>query len=122
VLVSFNIRLGSEEVEHILGHSGARMVFVDHELSDVVEGADLPTVRFDDTGAPGETRTKRLRRGGSPEHFELSVLDEEEAISITYTVHLGVVTHPAAQHVKRGLTVTTGGAPPHPLCSRRRRS
>ena len=54
VLVSVNTRLGREEVVHILRHSGARMVFVDHELAHLVEGAGLPTVRIDDTGAPGD--------------------------------------------------------------------
>ena len=202
VLVSVNTRLGREEVVRILGHSGARMVFVDHELAHLVDGAGLLTVRIDDTGAPGDPYEDFLA-GGSPEHFELPVLDEEETISINYTsgttgqpkgvmytyrgaylnalvealqanlrpesvqlwvvpmfhcngwcftwavtamgarhvclrkvdpgamwelfdregithynaaptVHLGVVTHPAAQRVERGLTVTTGGAPPSP--------
>jgi fatty-acyl-CoA synthase len=202
VLVSVNTRLGREEVEHILRHSGARMVFVDHELAHLVDGAGLPTVRIDDTGAPGDPYEDFLA-GGSPEHFELPVLDEEETISINYTsgttgqpkgvmythrgaylhslaealqanlrpesvllwvvpmfhcngwcftwavtamggrhvclrkvdagamwelfdregithyggaptVQLGVVSHPSAHRVERGLTVTTGGAPPSP--------
>ena len=202
VLVSINTRLGREEVLHILGHSGARMVFVDHELAHLVDAADLPTVRIDDTGAPGDPYEDFLA-GGSPEHFELPVLDEEETISINYTsgttgepkgvmytyrgaylnslvealqvnlrpesvqlwvvpmfhcngwcftwavtamgarhvclrkvdpgtmwelfhregithynaaptVHLGVVTHPAAERIARGITATTGGAPPSP--------
>ena len=202
VLVSINTRLGREEVLHILGHSGARMVFVDHELAHLVDAADLPTVRIDDTGAPGDPYEDFLA-GGSPEYFELPVLDEEETISINYTsgttgepkgvmytyrgaylnslvealqvnlrpesvqlwvvpmfhcngwcftwavtamgarhvclrkvdpgtmwelfhregithynaaptVHLGVVTHPAAERIARGITATTGGAPPSP--------
>ena len=202
VLVSVNTRLGREEVEHILEHSGARMVFVDHELAHLVDGGGLRTVRIDDTGAPGDPYEDFLA-GGSPERFEVPVLGEEETISINYTsgttgqpkgvmythrgaylnalvealqanlrpesvnlwvvpmfhcngwcftwavtamgarhvclrkvdpgamwelfdrerithyngaptVHLGVVTHPAAHRVERGLTVTTGGAPPSP--------
>ena len=70
VLVSINTRLGREEVLHILGHSGARMVFVDHELAHLVDAADLPTVRIDDTGAPGDPYEDFLA-GGSHEHFEL---------------------------------------------------
>ena len=31
------------------------------------------------------------------------------------TVHLGVVTHPAAHRLQREITVTTGGAPPSPI-------
>ena len=84
VLVSVNIRLGREEVVQILQHSGARMVFVDHELAHLVDTAGLPTVRIDDTGAPGDPYEDFLA-GGSPEHFELPVLDEEDTISINYT-------------------------------------
>lgn len=45
VLVSVNTRLGREEVAQILEHSGARMVFVDHELAPLVDGTGLSTVR-----------------------------------------------------------------------------
>jgi fatty-acyl-CoA synthase len=84
VLVSVNTRLGRDEIAHILEHSGARMVFADHELAHLVEGSGLPTVRIDDTGAPGDPYEDFLA-GGSPEHFELPVLDEEDTITINYT-------------------------------------
>jgi fatty-acyl-CoA synthase len=202
VLVSINTRLGRAEVAQILEHSGARMVFADHELAHLVDDTGLPTVRIDDTGAP-EDPYEDFLAGGSPEHFERAVLDEEDTISINYTsgttgrpkgvmytyrgaylnalvealhanlrpdsvqlwvvpmfhcngwcftwavtamgarhvclrkvdhgamwelferegithynaaptVHLGVVAHPSARRLERGLTVTTGGAPPSP--------
>jgi fatty-acyl-CoA synthase len=202
VLVAINTRLNRDEVGYILEHSGARMVFVDHELAHLVEGSGLPTVRIDDTGAPDDPYEEFLA-GGSAERFEVPVEHEEQSISINYTsgttgrpkgviyshrgaylnalmealeshlrpesvllwvvpmfhcngwcftwavtamgarhvcmrkvdpaaiwelidreqvshyngaptVHLGVVTHPSAHSVERGLTVTIGGAPPSP--------
>jgi fatty-acyl-CoA synthase len=202
VLVAINTRLNRDEVAYILEHSDARMVFVDHELAHLVERSELPTVRIDDTGAPGDPYEDFLATG-SPEHFEVPVQDEEQTISINYTsgttgrpkgviyshrgaylnalmealeshlrpdsvllwtvpmfhcngwcftwavtamgarhvclrkvdpeaiwelfdreqvthyngaptVHLGVVTHPAAHRLERGATVTIGGAPPSP--------
>jgi len=202
VLVAINTRLGRDEVAYILRHSGARMVFADHELLHLVEGCGLPTIRIDDTGAPGDPYEEFLV-GGFPEPCEVPVADEEQMISINYTsgttgrpkgvmythrgtylnslmealeshlrpdsvflwvvpmfhcngwcftwaatavgarhvcmrkpdpatmwelfdregvthyngaptVHLGVVTHPAAHRLQREITVTTGGAPPSP--------
>ena len=202
VLVAINTRLNRDEMAYILEHSGACMVFVDHELAHLVEGSRLPTVRIDDTGAPDDPYEAFLA-GGSAEPFEVPIDDEEQTISINYTsgttgrpkgvmysyrgvylnalmealqshlrpdsvflwvvpmfhcngwcftwavtamgarhvcmrrvdpatiwelidreqvthyngaptVHLGVVTHPAAHRVERGLTVTIGGAPPSP--------
>src|SRR4029453_1362851 len=55
VLVAINTRLGKDEVSYILEHSGAKMVFVDTELEELlfdVEGVE--TVRIDDTGEQGD--------------------------------------------------------------------
>jgi fatty-acyl-CoA synthase len=202
VLVTINTRLGREEIGYILRHSGARIVFADHELVHLVQGAGVPVIRIDDTGAPGDPYEDFLA-SGSPEQCQVGLPDEEQTISINYTsgttgrpkgvmythrgaylnslmealeshlrpesallwvvpmfhcngwcftwavtaigarhvclrkadpaeiwelidgqgithyngaptVHLGVVTHPAAHHLERGVTVTIGGAPPSP--------
>ena len=84
VLVAINTRLSRDEVAYILGHCGARMVFCDHEFVDLLDGIDLPVVRIDDTGAP-EDPYEQFLAGGSPEHFEHAVVDEEDVISINYT-------------------------------------
>src|SRR6266542_954486 len=44
VLVAINTRLNSEEVGYILGHSGARFLFVDAELELLVKPLDLSGV------------------------------------------------------------------------------
>ena len=101
VLVAINTRLNSEEVGYILGHSGARFLFVDAELQPVTEPLDLSggggsgaeprvsLVRIDDTGAAGDPYEDRLAEAGArppgdplPESW---LDDEEETISINYT-------------------------------------
>src|SRR5437763_5986385 len=57
VLVAVNTRLNSEEGGYILGHCGARFLFVDAELAPTVEPLDLTgvtVVRIDDSGDPGD--------------------------------------------------------------------
>jgi fatty-acyl-CoA synthase len=57
VLVAVNTRLNAEEIGYILGHSGARFLFVDAELAPGIEPLDLSgltVVRIDDTGEPGD--------------------------------------------------------------------
>ena len=41
VLVAINTRLASAEIGHILRHSGARTLLVDHALAPLVEPLDL---------------------------------------------------------------------------------
>jgi fatty-acyl-CoA synthase len=84
VLVAINTRLGRDEVAYILEHCGARIVFCDHELAHLVDQADVPVIRIDDTGAPGDPYEEFLATG-SPERFEHSLADEEDVISINYT-------------------------------------
>ena len=87
VLVAINTRLNSEEIGYILGHSGARYLFVDAELESLIEPLDLEgvtVVRVDDTGAAGDPYEDFLA-AGSPEPVESWLEDEEEPISINYT-------------------------------------
>src|SRR5919198_3330343 len=44
VLVPVNTRLNSDEIGYILHHSGAKLVFVDHELEGLVKPLELPGV------------------------------------------------------------------------------
>ena len=86
VLVAINTRLSSGEVEYIISHSGSKMVFVDAELEELLEGVDesVERVRVDDTGEQGDPYEDYLAEG-SPEPVESILEDEEETISINYT-------------------------------------
>ena len=57
VLVPINVRLTSDDVAYILAHSGAKVLFVDHEYAGLVKPLELAgvhVIRVDDTGAPGD--------------------------------------------------------------------
>jgi fatty-acyl-CoA synthase len=87
VLVPINTRLNSDEIGYILKHSGAKFVFVDHELEALVKPIDLTgvrVIRVDDTGAPGDPYEDFLA-AASPEPCEPWLEDEMETISINYT-------------------------------------
>jgi fatty-acyl-CoA synthase len=87
VLVPINTRLNSDEIAYILEHSGARFVFVDHELENLVKPLDLTgvrVIRVDDTGAPGDPYEDFLA-AASPAPCEPWIEDEYETISINYT-------------------------------------
>jgi fatty-acyl-CoA synthase len=87
VLVPINTRLNSDEIGYILKHSGAKFVFVDHELEGLVKPLDLTgvrVIRVDDTGAPGDPYEDFLA-AASPEPCEPWIEDEMETLSINYT-------------------------------------
>src|SRR3954453_22612532 len=52
VLVSINTRLAKNEVKYIVENSNSKMVFVDHEFEELLEGVDksVEILRIDDTG------------------------------------------------------------------------
>src|ERR671910_1059840 len=56
ILVAINTRLGKDEVSYIVEHSGAKMVFVDAELEELLEDVDeeIERIRIDDTGEQGD--------------------------------------------------------------------
>lgn len=87
ILVTVNTRLSPAEIGYILEHSGTRLLLVDAELAELVEGLDLAgidVVLVDDTGEPDDPY-EQLLAGGAPGRPESVLEDEEETISINYT-------------------------------------
>ena len=87
ILVAINTRLGSDEIGYILTHSGARFLFVDAELAELVKPLDLAGLRVfrvDDTGSSGDPYEDFLATGTTGE-VESGLEDEEETIAINYT-------------------------------------
>jgi fatty-acyl-CoA synthase len=87
ILVAVNPRLTSQEIDSILKHSGATFLFVDAELSPLIEPLDLTgyhVIRIDDTGSP-EDPYEAFLQAGSPEQPASWLQDEEEPIAINYT-------------------------------------
>jgi fatty-acyl-CoA synthase len=86
VLVAINVRLAPAEIRFILEHSGARFLFVDAELEQLVRDPpeDLTVVRIDDTSAPSDPYEAFLREG-DPEGIASPLEDEEEPISLNYS-------------------------------------
>src|ERR671918_358643 len=86
VLVAINTRLSAGEIEYIVEHSKAKMIFVDHELEELLEGVDesVQVVRIDDTGEEDDPYEDYLAEG-SPKPVESVLEDEEEMISVNYT-------------------------------------
>jgi fatty-acyl-CoA synthase len=87
ILVAINTRLGADEIGYILGHSGARFLFVDASLADTLaprEGGGLRTIRVDDTGVAGDPYEDFLASGAATEP-EPWLENEEDTIAINYT-------------------------------------
>jgi fatty-acyl-CoA synthase len=86
VLVSINTRLAKDEVKYIVEHSNSKVVFVDTELEELLEGVHdtVEVVRIENTGEEGDPYENYLAEG-SPEPVESVLEGEEETISINYT-------------------------------------
>src|SRR5262245_29774200 len=86
ILVAINTRLGSDEIGYILGHAGARFLFVDAELEGLVKPLDLTkltVVRVDDTDAAGDPYEDFLARG-KDEPVPSWLESEDATIAINY--------------------------------------
>jgi fatty-acyl-CoA synthase len=77
VLVAINTRLSAGEIGYIVGHSGARMLFVDPELEPLAP-AGPQLVRLG-------SEYERLVAAGDPAGVPSLLRDEEEPIAIDYT-------------------------------------
>lgn len=87
ILVAINSRLSSHEIEYILRHSGSTFLFVDQELTSLIEPLDLQGIQIihiKDTGVSDDPYEQFLALG-SPKPLESVLVDEEETISINYT-------------------------------------
>jgi fatty-acyl-CoA synthase len=116
VLVAMNTRLSPGDVEHIVKDSGARLLLVDAQLRELVDGADIgdvETVVIEDTGEADDPY-EELLAGGSPEAPESRLEDENEPISINYTSGTtgrpkgAVYTHRGAYLQAHGVAMEVG--------------
>jgi len=79
ILVPINFRLNSEEIRHILEHSGSSVLLVDPELDEPLRG--IPVRHRLVLGAASDPQLF-LRKGARP---RLGVADENATASINYT-------------------------------------
>jgi len=82
VLVPVNFRLSPEEVSYILGHSGARVLFVDPELEASLKGS-LNGTAVEHFSTTGEDYEQFLRFGTEPAPW--AAPDEDATATINYT-------------------------------------
>jgi len=63
IVVTVNIRLTKKEVEYILQHSEAKLVFVDHEFAHLAEDSSARVIVCHDTGKPNDHYEQFLSSG-----------------------------------------------------------
>ncbi|MBS4031153.1 MAG: AMP-binding protein, partial [Clostridiales bacterium] len=94
ILVAINTRLSSREVAYILNHSGAKMLFVDTALTNVVEPildqletvATIVNIRDCNDGKELDGLLyEDFLAGGSPKNIPFPIEDELDAITVNYT-------------------------------------
>ena len=120
VLVAINTRLSSDEIRYILNHSEARLLFIDTELSHLVEPVreSLETVESivnivdEEAGAPGAqlpgSNYEDFLATGQPDPLESWLEDENDTISINYTS--GTTGNPkGVMYTHRGSSLTALG-------------
>lgn len=63
IITTINIRLTKHEIDYILAHSGAKLIFADHEYSHLVRDAKARVVVCNDTGRAGDPYEDFLTAG-----------------------------------------------------------
>ena len=63
ILVPVNTRLTKSEVDYILGHSGAKLILVDHEYTHFTKDSKVPVIVSKDTGRFGCPYEEFLSKG-----------------------------------------------------------
>ncbi|KAH9044744.1 acetyl-CoA synthetase-like protein [Lactarius pseudohatsudake] len=63
IITTINTRLTKHEIDYILAHSGAKLIFVDHEYSHLVSDAKARVVVCNDTGRAGDPYEDFLTAG-----------------------------------------------------------
>ncbi|KAI1783993.1 AMP-dependent synthetase and ligase [Ganoderma leucocontextum] len=63
IICAINTRLTHGEVAYILEHSSAKLIFVDHESTHLVEGANVPIIVIHDTGRQDDPYEQFLTAG-----------------------------------------------------------
>lgn len=63
IICAINTRLTHGEVAYILEHSGAKLIFVDHESTHLVKDAKVPVVVIHDTGRQDDPYEQFLTAG-----------------------------------------------------------
>lgn len=63
IVTTINIRLTKHEIDYILIHSGAKLIFVDHEYKHLVSDAKARLIVCNDTGRAGDPYEDFLTSG-----------------------------------------------------------
>jgi long-subunit acyl-CoA synthetase (AMP-forming) len=90
IVTTINIRLTKHEVDYILVHSGAKLIFVDYEYKHLVGDATVPIVVCNDTGRVGDPYEDFLTTGRAYSQekgwagLEMDS-DENKPLSLNYT-------------------------------------
>ncbi|KAI0257390.1 acetyl-CoA synthetase-like protein [Lactifluus subvellereus] len=90
IVATINTRLTKHEIDYILAHSGAKLIFVDHELRHLVRDAKARIIVCNDTGRAGDPYEDFLTAGRSYSQekgwagLEMDS-DEIKPLSLNYT-------------------------------------
>jgi fatty-acyl-CoA synthase len=110
ILVAINTRLSGSEIAFILGHSGAKFLFVDQELAVRLDGQDLGAIQVVEIADSGDERDpyEQFLAESSAEKPESWLDSEDDPITINYTS--GTTGNPkGVMYTHRGAWVTTTG-------------